>query len=88
MVPNLVATNRPADGPPINRGAGTTVLDATDQALRLYGRAMDHLRRTATAGTNATLARALALAHHRHPASRCLASAGMLSRCVPCERLL
>ncbi|WDV56198.1 AAA family ATPase [Streptomyces coeruleorubidus] len=43
-------------------GAAATVLDATDQAVRLYGHAMDHLRRTATAGTNATLARALALA--------------------------
>ncbi|MEU0250517.1 hypothetical protein ABZ192_40725 [Streptomyces sp. NPDC006235] len=42
-------------------GAVATVLDATDQAVRLYGQAMDHLRRTATAGTNATLARALAL---------------------------
>ncbi|MFH8496436.1 hypothetical protein [Streptomyces coeruleorubidus] len=43
-------------------GAAATVLDATDLAVRLYGQAMDHLRRTATAGTNATLARALALA--------------------------
>jgi tetratricopeptide (TPR) repeat protein len=43
-------------------GAAAMVLDATDQAVRLYGQAMDHLRRTATAGTNARLAQALAFA--------------------------
>ncbi|MFI8193621.1 AAA family ATPase [Streptomyces sp. NPDC085946] len=43
-------------------GATAWILDETDRAVRLYGRAVDHLRRAATAGTNATLTQALALA--------------------------
>lgn len=41
-------------------GGAAWVLDETDRAVRLLGRAMDHLRRAATAGTNATVAYSLA----------------------------
>lgn len=45
-------------------GAAAMTLDETDLAVRLFGRAMDHLRRTTTAGTNATLAQALSYAQY------------------------
>ncbi|MER5755379.1 LuxR family transcriptional regulator [Streptomyces sp. NPDC002088] len=41
-------------------GGSAWVLDETDQAVRLLGQAMDHLRRAATAGSNATVAFSLA----------------------------
>ncbi|MGW0858144.1 LuxR C-terminal-related transcriptional regulator [Streptomyces sp. NPDC002690] len=41
-------------------GGAAWALDETDQAVRLLGRAMDHLRRAATAGANATVAFSLA----------------------------
>ncbi|WP_274037746.1 helix-turn-helix transcriptional regulator [Actinacidiphila cocklensis] len=41
-------------------GATAWVLDETELAVRLLGQAMDHLRRTGTAGTNATVAQAVA----------------------------
>ncbi|MBT2445465.1 AAA family ATPase [Streptomyces sp. ISL-36] len=43
-------------------GATAWILDETDLAVRLLGQAMDHLRRSTTAGANATAAQALALA--------------------------
>ncbi|GGN88401.1 transcriptional regulator [Streptomyces albiflavescens] len=43
-------------------GATAWILDETELAVRLLGQAMDHLRRTGTTGTNATVAQALALA--------------------------
>ncbi|MEW2485554.1 LuxR C-terminal-related transcriptional regulator [Streptomyces sp. NPDC048411] len=43
-------------------GATAWILDETDQAVRLLGQALDHLRRAATAGANCTVAQALALA--------------------------
>ncbi|MGX1267877.1 AAA family ATPase [Streptomyces phaeoluteigriseus] len=43
-------------------GAVAWILDETDLAVRLLGQAMDHLRRAATAGANATAAQAHALA--------------------------
>ncbi|MER5210585.1 AAA family ATPase [Streptomyces sp. NPDC002838] len=43
-------------------GAAAWILDETDEAVRLLDRAMDQLRRAATAGTNCTVAQALALA--------------------------
>ncbi|WP_329572039.1 LuxR family transcriptional regulator [Kitasatospora sp. NBC_01266] len=43
-------------------GAAAWVLDETELAVRLLGQAMDHLRRTPTAGGNAVVAQALALA--------------------------
>ena len=44
-------------------GGAARVMDETELAIRLLGRAMDHLRRIGTAGTNATVAQALAHAH-------------------------
>ncbi|WP_327270300.1 AAA family ATPase [Streptomyces sp. NBC_01218] len=41
-------------------GGAAWVLDETDRAVRLLGQAMDHLRRAATAGTNATVSYSLA----------------------------
>ncbi|MGW9136944.1 helix-turn-helix transcriptional regulator [Streptomyces sp. NPDC055681] len=41
-------------------GGSAWALDETDQAVRLLGQAMDHLRRAATAGSNATVAFSLA----------------------------
>ncbi|MEU2234950.1 helix-turn-helix transcriptional regulator [Streptomyces vietnamensis] len=43
-------------------GATAWILDETDLSIRLLGRAMDHFRPTATAGTNCTVTQALALA--------------------------
>ncbi|MEH0416568.1 ATP-binding protein [Streptomyces sp. B21-083] len=43
-------------------GAAAWVLDETAEAVRLLGAALDHLRRSPTAGANATVANALALA--------------------------
>ncbi|MFD0149432.1 AAA family ATPase [Streptomyces sp. NPDC055721] len=43
-------------------GACAWILDETDTAVRLLGRAGDHHRRAATAGTNCTAAQALAIA--------------------------
>ncbi|WP_327699375.1 helix-turn-helix transcriptional regulator [Streptomyces sp. NBC_00459] len=43
-------------------GAAAWVLDETAEAVRLLGAALDHLRRTPTAGANATVANALGLA--------------------------
>lgn len=42
-------------------GGAAWVLDETDEAVRLLGRAMEHLRHTATAGSNGTVAQCLAL---------------------------
>lgn len=47
----------------VSLGGAAWILDETDEAVRLLGRAMDHLRRAATAGVNCTVAQALALAH-------------------------
>ncbi|MET9119356.1 AAA family ATPase [Streptomyces longwoodensis] len=47
----------------VTLGGAAWILDETDEAVRLLGRAMDHLRRAATAGANCTVAQALALAH-------------------------
>ncbi|MEZ0069825.1 DNA-binding CsgD family transcriptional regulator [Streptacidiphilus sp. MAP12-20] len=44
-------------------GGAAWILDETEQATRLLSRTMDHLRRGGTAGSNATVAQALALAH-------------------------
>ncbi len=44
-------------------GAAAWVLDETEEATRLLSHTMDHLRRAGTAGTNATVAQALAFAH-------------------------
>lgn len=46
----------------VTLGACAWILDETDLAVRLLGRAVDHHRRAATAGTNCTVAQALALA--------------------------
>ncbi|MFE2665419.1 helix-turn-helix transcriptional regulator [Streptomyces mirabilis] len=43
-------------------GGAAWVLDETAEAIRLFGAAMDHLRRSPTSGANATVAQALALA--------------------------
>ncbi|WP_105975612.1 helix-turn-helix transcriptional regulator [Streptomyces geranii] len=43
-------------------GAAAWILDETAEAVRLLGAALDHLRRTPTAGANATVANALGLA--------------------------
>ncbi|MFE0702202.1 ATP-binding protein [Streptomyces sp. NPDC058872] len=43
-------------------GAVAWVLDETDLSIRLLGRAMDHFRPVATAGTNCTVTQTLALA--------------------------
>ncbi|WP_457030598.1 ATP-binding protein [Kitasatospora sp. P5_F3] len=43
-------------------GAAAWILDETATAVRILGRTMDHLRRTPTAGGNAVVAQALALA--------------------------
>ncbi|WKV75430.1 hypothetical protein AW27_030270 [Streptomyces sp. PCS3-D2] len=43
-------------------GAVAWILDETDLSIRLLGRAMDHFRPAATAGTNCTVTQALALA--------------------------
>ncbi|MFE9836544.1 helix-turn-helix transcriptional regulator [Streptomyces sp. NPDC005551] len=43
-------------------GAAAWVLDETAEAVRLLGAALEHLRRSPTAGANATVAQALALA--------------------------
>ncbi|MGY1495615.1 helix-turn-helix transcriptional regulator [Streptomyces sp. QTS52] len=43
-------------------GAAAWVLDETAEAVRLLGAALDHLRRSPTAGANATVANALGLA--------------------------
>ncbi|MET9435729.1 AAA family ATPase [Streptomyces sp. NPDC006551] len=43
-------------------GASAWILDETDLSVRLLGQAMDHHRRGPTAGTNCTVAQALALA--------------------------
>lgn len=43
-------------------GAVAWILDETDLTVRLLGQAMEHLRRAATAGANATVAQAYALA--------------------------
>ncbi|MET9883249.1 helix-turn-helix transcriptional regulator [Streptomyces sp. NPDC006430] len=43
-------------------GATAWILDETDLSVRLLGRAMDHFRPAATAGTNCTVTQALALA--------------------------
>ncbi|MFF0479217.1 AAA family ATPase [Streptomyces sp. NPDC004284] len=43
-------------------GATAWLLDETDLSIRLLGRAMDHFRPAATAGTNCTVTQALALA--------------------------
>ncbi|MEV6110175.1 AAA family ATPase [Streptomyces sp. NPDC051940] len=45
----------------VTLGAAAWALDETDLAVRVLGGAMDHLRSTTTAGTNATVAQALAL---------------------------
>ncbi|WP_327348132.1 helix-turn-helix transcriptional regulator [Streptomyces europaeiscabiei] len=45
-------------------GAAAWALDETDTAVRLWGAALDHLRRSTTAGTNATVAQAMALAQY------------------------
>ncbi|SNX56005.1 transcriptional regulator [Streptomyces sp. TLI_55] len=47
----------------VTLGGAAWILDETDQAVRLLGRARDHLRSAATAGANCTVAQALALAH-------------------------
>ncbi|MEU6378930.1 AAA family ATPase [Streptomyces sp. NPDC046909] len=47
----------------VTLGGAAWILDETDEAVRLLGRARDHLRRAATAGANCTVAQALALAH-------------------------
>ncbi|MEV0635886.1 AAA family ATPase [Streptomyces sp. NPDC050619] len=46
----------------VSLGGAAWILDETDEAVRLLGRAMDQLRRAATAGANCTVAQALALA--------------------------
>lgn len=43
-------------------GATTWILDETEQAIRILGRTMDVIRRAGSAGTNATVTQALALA--------------------------
>ncbi|MGW5652964.1 helix-turn-helix transcriptional regulator [Streptomyces humi] len=43
-------------------GGTTWILDETEQAVRVLGRTMDMLRRAGSAGTNATVTQALALA--------------------------
>ncbi|MFD0277400.1 AAA family ATPase [Kitasatospora sp. NPDC127111] len=43
-------------------GGAAWIMDETELAVRLLGGAMDHLRRAGTAGMNATVAQALALA--------------------------
>ncbi|MFF3311081.1 AAA family ATPase [Streptomyces sp. NPDC002952] len=43
-------------------GAAAWILDETAEAIRLLGAALEHLRRSPTAGANATVAQALALA--------------------------
>ncbi|MGW3448755.1 helix-turn-helix transcriptional regulator [Streptomyces sp. NPDC001076] len=43
-------------------GGATWILDETEQAVRVLGRTMDLLRRAGSAGTNATVTQALALA--------------------------
>ncbi|MGA6159667.1 AAA family ATPase [Stenotrophomonas sp. NPDC087984] len=43
-------------------GSTTWILDETEQAVRILGRTMDLLRRAGSAGTNATVTQALALA--------------------------
>ncbi|MGP4045836.1 AAA family ATPase [Streptomyces sp. 2A115] len=45
-------------------GAAAWVLDETSEAIRLLGAALEHLRRSPTAGANATVAQALALAQY------------------------
>ncbi|WP_262062758.1 helix-turn-helix transcriptional regulator [Streptomyces sp. STR69] len=47
----------------VSLGGAAWILDETDEAVRLLDRAMDQLRRAATAGANCTVAQALALAH-------------------------
>ncbi|MFF4273481.1 AAA family ATPase [Streptomyces sp. NPDC001536] len=47
----------------VSLGGAAWILDETDDAVRLLGQALDHLRRTATAGANCTVAQALALAY-------------------------
>ncbi|PWI20279.1 transcriptional regulator [Streptomyces sp. Act143] len=47
----------------VTLGGAAWILDETEEAVRLLGRAGDHLRRSATAGANCTVAQALALAH-------------------------
>ncbi|MFE1796429.1 ATP-binding protein [Streptomyces sp. NPDC059517] len=48
----------------ITWGAAAWVLDETGEAVRLLGAALEHLRRSPTAGANATVAQALALAQY------------------------
>ncbi|WP_328492401.1 AAA family ATPase [Streptomyces sp. NBC_00414] len=48
----------------ISWGAAAWVLDETGEAVRLLSGAMEHLRRSPTAGANATVAQALALAQY------------------------
>ncbi|MCX5335829.1 AAA family ATPase [Streptomyces sp. NBC_00140] len=47
----------------VTLGGAAWILDETDEAVRLLGQAMDHLRQAATAGVNCTVAQALALAY-------------------------
>ncbi|MDT7839864.1 LuxR family transcriptional regulator [Streptomyces justiciae] len=47
----------------VTLGGAAWILDETEEAVRLLGRARDHLRSAATAGANCTVAQALALAH-------------------------
>lgn len=62
----------PAEGPErdrdltrlINSGAAAWVLDETEEAVRLLSAALEYLRRAPTAGANATVAQALALAQY------------------------
>ncbi|MEU9736452.1 AAA family ATPase [Streptomyces sp. NPDC048002] len=48
----------------VNAGAAAWVLDETSTAVRLLSAALDHLRRSPTAGANATVAQALAYAQY------------------------
>ncbi|MFD6286160.1 AAA family ATPase [Streptomyces sp. NPDC060205] len=48
----------------ITWGAAAWLLDETGEAVRLLGAALEHLRRSPTAGANATVAQALALAQY------------------------
>jgi len=47
----------------VTLGGAAWILDETEEAVRLLGRAREHLRSAATAGANCTVAQALALAH-------------------------
>ncbi|GGY51277.1 hypothetical protein GCM10010363_35340 [Streptomyces omiyaensis] len=68
-------TSQPTLSDLVVLGAAAWILDETELAVRLLGRARDHHRHAATAGANCTVAQALALAHFERGAWTAAATA-------------